>query len=295
MSSLKACRALNRSAYGDVTVRSVGGDALLLDRANLLDHAKGAVGGQNRHSPIYSTMRWLVLAALALAVAGCSSGDGGGGGSNSRHFSSAEEIDNIAQRFLDASFVGTYDVTSDDAKWLPGMRIAKSGSKMRVDLQSEDEHVFMALEFPLMDRKPVACVVRSRNGEEVCTTEGSVALFPLFLGALIPIPAGLTLPKTVAEYKDALVRSDGRTIAGIKASCYEFVPPPDATPNPDGEGTASFCIGPNGEPLFQSIQAKTGLRFTATHMSDAVSNSDVDIPYPVVNENLPTPTPKAGS
>src|SRR2546423_1315685 len=61
-------------------------------------------------------MRWLVLAALALAVAGCSSGDGGGGGSNSRHFSSAEGIDNIAQRFLDASLVGTYDVTSDDTK-----------------------------------------------------------------------------------------------------------------------------------------------------------------------------------
>ncbi len=261
-----------------------------------------------------SKFRWLLLGSIVvastLAFAACGGGDdddGEDGGDNTPAASETTSSDGdetaeaepteeddgegnsgngegdkdellaLGQAFLESTFQATYEVTSvgDAGAGISGITIFKDGENLRFDITGETEGQPIDATFITAGEASFLCFTGDFvetlgfEGEGVCTE--SAADDPTNpVGSLTD---EFEITEEDLEDTEILGREE-REIAGQDAICYQ-------TTSPDS-GESTVCISEDGV-LLGVESADTN--FTATEVSDEVSDGDFDPPYPV--EELP--------
>ena len=188
-----------------------------------------------------------------------------------------DELIALGEAFLESTFQATYEVTSvgDAGAGITGITIFKSGEDLRFDITGETEGQPIDAAFITAGETSYLCFTGDFvqtlgfEGEGVCTE--SAADDP-------SNPVGsLTDEFEITEEDLAdteILGREEREIAGQDAICYQ-------TSSPES-GESTVCMSEDGV-LLAVESADTN--FTATEVSDEVSDSDFEPPYPV--EELP--------
>lgn len=201
--------------------------------------------------------------------------DGEGSGGNGE--GDKEELLALGEAFLNATFRATYEVTAAGAEnvGISNIVIVKDGDSLRFDITGEQDGEPIDATFISLGDSAYLCFTGDFvaqlgfEGEGVCTE--SAADDPTN-------PVGsLTEEFEITEEDLAdteILGREEREIAGEDAICYR-------TTSPDS-GENTVCMSEDGVLL--AVESDE-TNFEATDVSDEVSDSDFDPPYPV--EDLP--------
>lgn len=198
-------------------------------------------------------------------------GDDGDGGSDNGE-GSKDELLELAEKFVDATFKAVYDTTGAEGLGDGTITIYKDGAdRLRFDFSGTQDGV--AFEGSLID---------TPDGTLLCFTGEAAALFGSPDGVCIesdpddptnPV-GGLTdeFEVTKEDLADTtIVGREERQIAGQDAVCY-------TTTSPDTIGDSVVCMSDDG--MLLSVQNE-GSGLTATSVEGPPSDSDFEAPYEI--------------
>jgi hypothetical protein len=197
-------------------------------------------------------------------------GDGNGGSDNGE--GSRDELLELAEKFVDATFKAVYDTTGAEGFGDGTITIYKDGEdRLRFDFAGVQDGVPFE-----------GSLIESPDGTFLCFSGEAAAVFGSADGVCIesdpddptnPV-GGITDDFEVTEEDLAdttIVGREEREIAGQDAICY-------TTTSPDTTGNTVVCISDDGVLL--SVENE-GSGFTATSVEGSPSDSDFEAPYEV--------------
>lgn len=208
--------------------------------------------------------------------------DDGGGDDNNGNSGDADELRAAVERFIDATFTATYEVTTTDTTAPQTMTMYRDGNeRFRFDMAG------------VVDGQPFeGSFITTADSSLICSTGDEFAGLP----GVDPNAEGVCFENSFgsegnpfADVEDFLgdfesgqitvLSKENRQIVGQDATCYETR---DAQ-----EEVSTVCLGDEGI-LLEAVSG-TGVdafTMTATEVSAEVSASDFEPPYEVVE--LPT-------